>query len=296
MAEVTKKRRGEMNREIIKILSEHPDGLSARDVINLVRKALPPTEYEAGEYPAAPGVQRYSRIVRFATIGTAKAGWIIKNRGTWMVTEEGKKALKDFPEPVALSDEIGRLYQEWKRTRPDEYLASQEDATDDEQSDPIITFEEAEETARQEIRDFLHKIPPYEFQDIVADLLRAMSYYVSWVAPPGKDDGVDIIASTDPLGTQGPRIKVQVKRQVAKISGPDLRSFLGTLRNFDVGIFVSLGGFTSDAHKEANQNTKRITIIDADEFIDLWIQNLDGISEKSKSTFPLRPIYFLAVE
>ena len=49
----------------------------------------------------------------------------------------------------------------------------------------------------------------YDFQKLVADLLKAIGYHVSWIAPPGKDGGVDILAYTDALGTQGPRIKVQ---------------------------------------------------------------------------------------
>ena len=40
----------------------------------------------------------------------------------------------------------------------------------------------------------------YDFQDLVADLLRGMSYRVSWVAPPGKGGGIDIVAYTDPPG------------------------------------------------------------------------------------------------
>jgi restriction system protein len=50
---------------------------------------------------------------------------------------------------------------------------------------------------------------PYDFQDLVADLLRAMSYHVTWVSPPGKDGGVDILAWPDALGTRPPRIKVR---------------------------------------------------------------------------------------
>jgi len=42
-----------------------------------------------------------------------------------------------------------------------------------------------------------------------------MGYHVAWVAPPGPDGGVDVIAQSDPLGINGPRIKVQVKEVVA---------------------------------------------------------------------------------
>ena len=58
----------------------------------------------------------------------------------------------------------------------------------------------------------MKSINPYDFQELVADLLRGMGYFVSWVSPVGKDGGVDIIAHPDPLGTQPPRLKVQVKR------------------------------------------------------------------------------------
>ena len=42
---------------------------------------------------------------------------------------------------------------------------------------------------------------PYDFQDLVADLLRAMGHYVSWVSPLGKGGGLDVLARPDALGT-----------------------------------------------------------------------------------------------
>ena len=90
-----------------------------------------------------------------------------------------------------------------------------------------------------------------------------MGYHVGWIAPPGKDGGVEILAFTDPLGTRTPRIKVQVKRQQQKVAVDGLRSFLALLGNDDVGIFVNAGGFTKDASDEArSQTTRRVTLID----------------------------------
>ncbi|MFX7140651.1 restriction endonuclease, partial [Acinetobacter baumannii] len=65
-----------------------------------------------------------------------------------------------------------------------------------------MTFEEAEEQAWAEISHYLRAMNPYDFQDLVADLLRAMSDHVTWVSPPGKDGGVDILAWPDALGTR----------------------------------------------------------------------------------------------
>jgi restriction system protein len=121
---------------------------------------------------------------------------------------------------------------------------------------------------------------------------------VSWVAPPGPDRGIDILAYTDPLGAEGPRIKVQVKRRnETRTTVDDLRSFMAVLSNQDVGIFVSSGGFTSDAKIEArNQETRRITLIDLPELFDLWVKYYSDLDEDDKRRLPLKPIYFLAVD
>ena len=61
-------------------------------------------------------------------------------------------------------------------------------------------------------------MPPYQFQDLVAALLRAMGYHVAWVAPPGKDGGTDIVAYTDPLGaTEAGHIGLASMRERARL-------------------------------------------------------------------------------
>jgi len=62
-----------------------------------------------------------------------------------------------------------------------------------------LTIEEVEDLAREQIQAILEAINPYGFQDLVADLLIAMGYYIYWVAPPGKDGGIDIIAYWDSM-------------------------------------------------------------------------------------------------
>ncbi len=139
-------------------------------------------------------------------------------------------------------------------------------------------------------------MPPYQFQDLVAALLRAMGYHVAWVAPPGKDGGTDIVAYTDPLGATGPRIKVQVKRHnTGKIGVGDLRSFLAVLGSQDVGIFVCVNGFSSDAESEARfQDSRRLTLIDLERLLELWVEHYDNVAESDRYLLPLRKVHFLA--
>lgn len=290
MAEITRRRVGELERGVFKILLDHPDGLPAKELLERLEAVVPPTEFEKSEYPKRPGVRRYEKIVRFATIAPVKAGWLIKSKGRWTATDEGRKAYERIQDPEKFEREAGRLYKQWEASRPD--TAAE---VGDEGPDTTSTFEEAEEAAWTEIENYMQNMPPYDFQNLVAALLRAMGYHVSWIAPPGPDKGMDILAHTDPLGTSVPRIKVQVKRRADKISADGLRSFMAILGDQDVGIFVSTGGFTADASSEARtQERRKVTLIDSEKLFDLWVENYDKIEESDKRLLPLKPVYYLA--
>jgi restriction system protein len=292
MAEVTVRRLGELGRGIFSVLTNTPEGLPASQVLSLLQAEVPPTEFEQTYYEKSPNVRRYEKIARFATIGPVKAGWLVKDKGHWSLTDQGRAAYGEFSEPEAFQREATRLYRVWKKGQPQ--------PTDPEpdllESESPSTFEESDEAASAEIREYLARMPPYDFQGLVAALLKAMGYHVLWTAPPGPDRGVDIIAHNDPLGTTSPRIKVQVKRQPeSKIGRDGISSFIGTLGTHDVGIYVSAGGFTPEAEREArSQEQRRLTLIDLDRLVELWIEHSARLDDADRQRLPLKPIYFLA--
>ena len=70
---------------------------------------------------------------------------------------------------------------------------------------------------------------------------------------------------------------------------------MAVLNDDDVGIFVSLGGFSRDAREEARfQEKRKLTLIDLDLLFDLWVQYYDRLKEEDRKYMPLKPIYFLA--
>jgi restriction system protein len=291
MAEITRKRQGELVRAVFGVLRDKPDGLPASQVLKMVEGRVPPTPFEQSTYPSQPNVRRYEKIIRFSTINAVKAGWLVKNKGQWSLTNDGRAAYAAFADPEALMRESIKLYRAWKQEQPEPVEAVEEI----EQDEAASTFEEAEESAWAEIRAYLGQMPPYDFQNLVAALLKAMGYHVDWVAPPGPDRGIDMIAYTDPLGTTNPRIKVQVKRQPGtKISVEGLRSFMAVLGDQDVGIFISAGGFTSDAEREArSQEKRRLTLVDLDRLVGLWVEHAKHLDDADRQRLPLKPIYFL---
>ena len=297
MPQITRRRTGEFLRKMFQLLINEPAGIKAGAVLAQVASAVPLSEFEKGFYPS--GGQRFEKILRFATVDCVKAGWLQKTKGVWSVTEAGQKAYVKFKDPEAFYREACRLYGLWKEER-DAITTPPPGQTSDEAIEAAaeklsVTFEEAEEHAWAEIEAYLRTSDPFEFQDIVADLLRGMGYHVAWVSPPGKDGGVDIIAYTDPLGATGPRIKVQVKRWQSKVDSDGLKAFVATINDNDVGIFVCLAGFTKDAADYArNQEKRRITLMDARRLVDLWVQHYGRLDDIARQRLPLAPIYFLA--
>lgn len=271
------------------MLLEHPDGIAARDALEAVAGRIQLTDHEAGEY--GTGGRRFDKILRFATVDAVKAGWITKAKGIWAITDAGQAALKTYPRSEDFYREASRLYGKWRRSNPVEI----EPEASTEERGATITFEEAEEQAWKEIAAYLEGIDPYALQDLVAALLEAMGYHVSWISPRGKDGGLDIVAHSDPLGTTAPRIKVQVKRRKDSIGVDELRSFLALINDDDVGIFITTGGFSKDATDLArHQERGRITLIDQQRLVDLWIEYQDKVARDKRDALPLKPIYFLA--
>lgn len=63
----------------------------------------------------------------------------------------------------------------------------------------------------------------------------------------------------------------------------------------DVGLSITAGGFTKALQDEAQTQEKRkITLIDRQRLVELWIEYMEHLSEDAHQLPPLRPIYFLA--
>lgn len=279
MADITLNRIGELLRSVLELLWTKPEGMPARDILAFLPEITALTQYEKAYSPAS-NTPRYERIVRLATIPLVKAGWLVKsNKGRWFITEEGRQAARRFANARELYKEALRLFEESRQSAPAYAMA----------------VEEAEERAWQQIHQFLFETRRTEFRTLVADLLRAMGYHVAWVAPPEKDHGqIDLVANTDPIGTRGPRILVQVRHKGQPVTMEGVTTFLSVLGANDYGLFISSGGFTAEVMKEIRTDpTQRTTLLDLENFFDLWIEYYEKLSQEAKHRFPLKKIYFL---
>lgn len=148
------------------------------------------------------------------------------------------------------------------------------------------------EKAAQFIEDMLAALDPYQMQDFVAGLLRAMGYKTR-VSPKGSDRGVDIFASPDGLGLEEPRIFVEIKhRRGTQMGAPEVRSFVGGRKPADRCLYVSTGGFTKDARYEAERATVPLTLLGMPELRMLLVEHYDALDVETKRLVPLTKLYW----
>ncbi|RVV99793.1 type II restriction endonuclease [Mesobaculum littorinae] len=142
------------------------------------------------------------------------------------------------------------------------------------------------------IADMVTRLSPREMEELVAGLLRAMGYRTR-VSKIGADRGQDILASRDGLGFESPRILVEVKhRSRTAITAPDLRSFIGTLRDGDRGLYVSTGGFTKDAQYEADRARHPVTLLTLEALVAELTDRYELLDTRSRALIPLTPLYW----
>ncbi|MFA6170631.1 MAG: restriction endonuclease [Candidatus Margulisiibacteriota bacterium] len=293
MKKISYERIGLFCQAALRIILEQGGSCPVKKIHEEIEKKIEFNEYEKGLYEKS-GYIRWQSILHFYSIDLVKAGWLRKHKGTWFITEEGKKALEMTPNQFI--DVARKKYMEWAEAR--ELIRQESNETDNENHSLATTYEQAQSTSREEIKEYIRNINPYDFQDLVAALFRGMGYYTPFVASKGPDGGIDIVAYKDPIGAQSPRIRIQVKhRMETKVGRPEVASLNGDLQKEGyIGVIVSTGGFSADALVEIRKANKHIEKINFDEFIDLWEEHYDKLSDEDKNLLPLRKVLFLAPE
>ena len=279
MADITIKRTAEYLRVVIDVLWSKPDGLPAGELLTTIRTVVPMMGDELAYLPTTH-IPHYEQLTRQAVNPLVEAGWFIKNKERWYLTDDGKAACKtfrnaeEFYKAALQVDEHRRLLREALST----------------------VVEDAEEQAWAQAWRFLQEMSPVEFKNVVADLLQALGYQVDWIAPQGKSRGhIDMIAYPGSAAANAARIKVHVRHTGQQATVEGFKAFLTVLAADDAGIFVSSGGFTELVKEEVRtQGQQRVRLISSVEFFDLWVENYAKLSQDGKRRLPIKAIYFVA--
>jgi restriction system protein len=294
-----RKRAGELLHAALSAIKANNGEMRGREVLREVEQRVKLSEYERERHEKS-GYIRWESVVHFYSIDAVKAGFLRKHKGVWYLTPDGDHALKLAP--MEFIDLATKKYREWKRAQ--EQGNETHDSAVSQDAEPlsidiplrVVAVSQAVDQAKEEIAEFVQAMKEYDFQDLVAALLRGMGYHTPFVAQKGASDGgIDVLAYNDPFGGREPRFKVQVKHHEKPVGEKDVRDLTAVLSTQgDVGLFVSSSGFTEPARKFARHAAKHVELVDLNRLIDLWEQYYDKLNEEDKQWLPLRRVSFLA--
>jgi restriction system protein len=155
-----------------------------------------------------------------------------------------------------------------------------------------------EKTVRQQLKETLSTIDPYEFEFLISRLLEAMGYNNVEVTKRGSDGGVDVVADIE-VGITNVREVVQVKRHQGSIGRQVLDQLRGSLHRFDAmrGTIITRGRFARGTQGAAfERGAPPITLIDGEKLADLLIEHNIGVRKEQIRLLKFEPTDFIVEE
>jgi restriction system protein len=147
----------------------------------------------------------------------------------------------------------------------------------------------SESTRDYILKTFNSELKGHGFAQWCGWLLEALGY-TARVSPPGADGGIDIVATEDPLGVRRPLLKVQCKSGTGPSGSSDVQALNGNLAEEELGLFISLGGFTTPA-RNAAAGMPRMRLLEADELVDLILDHYPDLPVEAKEELRLRQVW-----
>lgn len=136
-----------------------------------------------------------------------------------------------------------------------------------------------------DVLDYLGKVDPFRFEQVVLDVLVAMGYggsrkEAAKVTQKTNDAGIDGVINEDRLGLDV--IYIQAKRWKATVGRQEIQSFVGALagKKASKGIFITTSDFNANAQEYAASLQQKIVLIDGRRLAELMIDHNVGVAEE----------------
>ncbi|MEL6560128.1 MAG: restriction endonuclease [Bacteroidota bacterium] len=172
-----------------------------------------------------------------------------------------------------------------RNTSPNELV--QEKKEKEEEDLLIDRGKEFTTNQRSLLKEKLHQMDPFAFEELVKFLMEAMGYEDVEVTPKSRDKGVDVIGTIE-NGISSVKEVIQVKRFRKNINRDIVSQLRGDVPLFEAyrGTIITTSDFTKDAKESAlDSRGVPITLINGDKLMDLLIRHKIGIIPKTIQYF-----------
>ena len=238
------------------------------------------------------GLPRWRMYAQFFSVDAVKAGFLLKDRGMWSLTESGKQALLLGERGYFFKAQQG--YKSWKTAQlPDSAVSKvlgglvTAAEVEVETLPPEVRLEtlkrEVDSALAAEILVNIKSCSPVYFERLVVQLMIQMGYGGSR-EEAGKavgrsgDGGIDGIINEDRLGLDA--IYLQAKRWEGVVGRPEIMRFVGALagQRATKGVFITTSRFTQEAKDYASTSQYKVVLMDGERLADLMIEHDLGVS------------------
>ena len=266
------------------------------DAVTRISNDFDLTDEEREELLPSGSVTRIRDRVSWSVTYLVKAGLVERpRRGHFVITEQGKSALRDAPERIDISF-LSKFegFKKFQEKNVEDHPAKKNEAT---QQTLAFTetpeermreaFEEINETLRDDLLKSILKASPEFFEKLIVDLMLGMGYGSKGTGERiGKvgDGGVDGVINEDALGLDV--VYLQAKRYSPDnhVGIREIREFAGALdgKGAKKGVFVTTSSFARNAKTFVDSISiqKRLRLIDGDELTRLMIEYGVGVRDQ----------------
>lgn len=98
MEESALARGGFLVRKVFEALMEHPEGLAAESILRELEARFDLSDIDPND-PNGLTVPTMSELMPFQSLGPVRARWLSDESGRWSLTQEGRSAYWNFPDP-----------------------------------------------------------------------------------------------------------------------------------------------------------------------------------------------------
>ena len=216
-------------------------------------------------------------------------------RATFVITEEGKKVLKENPKVIDV-DYLMRYekFQEFQGVLNSD-TENRRKSTEENEETPDDIFEDAFKKINRGLQDELlnevMKLSSQAFEQMVLDLMSKMGYgtfeNAARTTKKSSDEGIDGIIMEDKLGFDLIYIQAKKWNEDHTVSRPEVQAFVGAIAGRGgKGLFVTTSKFSKQATEYAEK--QHIILIDGEKLTEYMIEYNFGVSEKR--TFTIKVI------
>ena len=267
-----------------KILKDAGGSLAGKEVITIIESSVELTGWDKSVYEKT-GNTRWVSILHFFTIDAIKSGFLIKEKGTWTLSNTGNDAIQLGE--VGLLEACTEGYVKWKlsvpaKQQPEAVVAKEiKDVPSEELLESVIA--EINDNLAGEILDIVKSCSPVFFERLVVALLVKMGYggtlaNAARVIGRSGDGGIDGIIDEDRLGLDA--IYIQAKRWEGIVGRPEIQKFVGALQGQRAhkGVFITTSDFTKEALEYVKNISNKVVLMNGFALAKLMIENNVGVS------------------